>query len=147
MPIILRHLHTPQRTGTSFDLVHQNVSHSPFCSSTVQSISELEVVFRVPFEVRGIRGKDAKIGGGENYIQLIVLDFFSASCIVDSSVSVADSLLDVVFQRPNLFLPILSSPLVERRSRFTSANISNSCTAPETMFSFHCLTSTTTVTG
>lgn len=50
-----------------------------FLSDRIQSISDVEIVCRVGFEVRGIRGKDSKIGNGQNLIQMIVLDLQSMS--------------------------------------------------------------------
>ena len=48
-----------------------------YSSDRIQPITDIEIVCRVGFEVRGIRGKDAKIGSGQNLIQMIVLDLLS----------------------------------------------------------------------
>ncbi|KZT11520.1 uncharacterized protein LAESUDRAFT_274940 [Laetiporus sulphureus 93-53] len=47
----------------------------------MQSLSELEVSFRVPFDTRCLKGKDTKIGNGQNLIELIVLNLQKAELI------------------------------------------------------------------
>ncbi|CCL98532.1 uncharacterized protein FIBRA_00531 [Fibroporia radiculosa] len=46
-----------------------------------QDLSEVEVVFRVKFNVRGLQGKDSKIGSGQNLINLIILNLSDAQLV------------------------------------------------------------------
>ncbi|KAF8884776.1 hypothetical protein BD779DRAFT_1739314 [Infundibulicybe gibba] len=50
-------------------------------SSRNVKLHDVEVAFRVDFDVQGIRGHTTKIGNGSHVIQLMVLDFHSARLI------------------------------------------------------------------
>ncbi|KZT65463.1 hypothetical protein DAEQUDRAFT_524238 [Daedalea quercina L-15889] len=47
----------------------------------VQSLSHVELSFRVSFDTRSLRGKDSKIGNGQNLVQLIVLNLPNATLV------------------------------------------------------------------
>ena len=46
----------------------------------MQSLANIELSFRVSFDTRSLRGKDSKIGNGQNLVQLIVLNLPSTLC-------------------------------------------------------------------
>ncbi|KAI0916987.1 hypothetical protein AcW1_007702 [Taiwanofungus camphoratus] len=50
-------------------------------SERVQLLSDLELAFRVSFDASAIRGKDFKIGNGQNLIRFIVLDLPKAQLV------------------------------------------------------------------
>ncbi|KZT64494.1 hypothetical protein DAEQUDRAFT_678489 [Daedalea quercina L-15889] len=47
----------------------------------VQSLENVELAFRVSFDNRSLRGKDSKIGNGQNLVQLIVLNLPKAHLV------------------------------------------------------------------
>ncbi|KAH9910984.1 hypothetical protein B0H21DRAFT_714389 [Amylocystis lapponica] len=62
-----------------------NLSYADMTSERVQSLSKLDVAFRVGFTKAGIRGQESTIGSGrENHIQLVVLDLQKAQLISTS---------------------------------------------------------------
>ncbi|KAH9934103.1 hypothetical protein B0H21DRAFT_834949 [Amylocystis lapponica] len=62
-----------------------NLSYADMTSERVQSLSKLDVAFRVGFTKAGIRGQESTIGSGrENHIQLVVLDLQNAQLISTS---------------------------------------------------------------
>lgn len=52
--------------------------HRSFYRDRVQSLANIGLSFRVSFDTRGLRGKDSKIGNGQNLVQLIILNLPSA---------------------------------------------------------------------
>lgn len=43
----------------------------------IQSLHEVDLAFRVPYDIHGLRGKDHKIGNGQNVIKMVILDLLS----------------------------------------------------------------------
>ncbi|EMD39997.1 hypothetical protein CERSUDRAFT_112242 [Gelatoporia subvermispora B] len=44
----------------------------------LQSLNDVDVAFRIPFESRKLSGRDSKIGNGANQIRFVILDFAKA---------------------------------------------------------------------
>ncbi|TFY68932.1 hypothetical protein EVJ58_g722 [Rhodofomes roseus] len=47
----------------------------------VQSLANVEIAFRISFDTRSLRGKDSKIGNGQNLVQLITLNLPKAQLV------------------------------------------------------------------
>ena len=52
---------------------------TPCFSEHNRAFAKVEVAFRVPFNVTGIRGQDLRLGEGDNVINLLVLELESTS--------------------------------------------------------------------
>ncbi|OSX64959.1 hypothetical protein POSPLADRAFT_1044390 [Postia placenta MAD-698-R-SB12] len=47
----------------------------------IQSLHEVDLAFRVPYDIHGLRGKDHKIGNGQNVIKMVILDLLKAELV------------------------------------------------------------------